>query len=160
MTDFDKGAQSAPDQYALPMDGLDTFDYDLEDYQFSRLAKRSSTKYTKLKTPTTNRNMLQKEKQSRDKLARNYREIERNEKQDGSPRTYQCKTCKQECIAPCKCNYIDWCGKECEWYNCYLTTIPGVQDISWDTLCRYHMLEHWAYLDNYEYLEKSDRKNV
>ena len=155
MTDFDKGAQSAPDQYALPMAGLDTFDYDVydefEDYHFSRLAKRSSTKYTKLKTPTTNSNMLQKENQSRDKLARYYQNIERNEKQDGSPRTYHCKTCKREVTAPCKCNYIDWCGKDCEWDNCYLTTILGVQDIifSWDTLCGYHTLKY------YEYLEKA-----
>ena len=141
------------------MDNFDPCDY--EDCRFPRLSKRESSKHTNQKNnkrqkEITNRNMLQKEKQSRDKLSRNYRKIERNEKQDGSPRTYQCNTCKQECIAPCKCNYIDWCGKECEWYNCYLTTIPGVQDISWDTLCRYHMLKHWDYLDNYEYLEKSE----
>ena len=161
MTDFDKGAKSAPDQYALPMAGLDTFDYDfdydLEDYQFSQLAKRSSTKYTKLKTPTTNRNMLQKEKQNRDKLARNYREIERNEKQTGSSRIYHsriyhCATCKREITEPCKCNYLYWCGKECDWQSCYQTTLLGVQDFifSWDILCDYHALKQSEYFATFE----------
>jgi hypothetical protein len=129
---------------------------------FPRQAKRESSKRTNKKTSLrqkeiTSRNMLQKEKQSRDKLARNYQEIERNEKQDGTFRTYYnriyyCATCKREITEPCKCNYVSWCGKECDWQSCYQTTLLGVQDIifSWDILCDYHALKQNEYFETFE----------
>ena len=142
------------------MDDFDPCDY--KDYRFPRLSKRESSKHTNQKNnkrqkEITNRNMLQKEKQSRDKLARNYRELEHNEKQDGSSRIYHsriyhCETCKREITEPCKCNYLYWCGKECDWQSCYQTTLLGVQDFifSWDILCDYHALKQSEYFATFE----------
>lgn len=135
---------------------------------FPRQSKRESSKYSRYKANTcksaiTTRNILQKEKQSCDKLIKNYRTIKRNEKQeyDDSPRIYYsriyyCANCKRETNELCECNYIYWCGKECEWDNCYQTKLLGVQDIilSLDILCNYHTLKY------YEYFEKEKNKLI
>jgi hypothetical protein len=129
-----------------------TFDYDCEDYLFPRLTKRSSTKYTaNHKHAATRRNILQKEKQISDKLSRNYREKERNQKRDGiQSRIYHCATCNKKTNAPCRCNYVQWCGKDCEWDYCNESSRLGIRDelaVSYDFLCDYHSSKYYEYLE-------------
>jgi hypothetical protein len=134
------------------MSDFDTFDYDWEDFQFPRLAKRSSTKYTtNHKQAETHRNILQKEKQIFDKRSRNYREKERNQKRDGiQSRFYHCSTCNKKTTSPCRCNYVQWCGKDCEWDHCIESSRLGILDelaVPYDVLCDYHTSKYEEYLE-------------
>jgi len=145
------------------MEALDTFDYEFEysEYQFPRQSKRESTKYTNnIKHTTrhktiTNRNILQKEKQILDSRSKHYQEKERNQKQNGTqldmPRTYHCATCNKETKEPCRCAYIQWCGKECKWEYCNESSRLGILDelaVSYDVLCDYHSSKYIEYLRN------------
>jgi len=132
-----------------------------EDYHFSRQYKRASNKYTHHKAITrsaaiTNRNILQKEKQICDKYSRIYRELERQQKREGvadedaAARTYHCTTCYRNTEEPCRCNYIQWCGKECEWDHCIESKRLGFRNqlaVSYDVLCDYHSRKYFEYLE-------------
>jgi hypothetical protein len=123
------------------MDDFDPCDY--EDCRFPRQSKRESAirKHRKHLEPNTLRNILQKDKQILDSRSRNYRAKERDEKQDGSPRIYYCTACNKEATEPCKCGYIQWCGKECEWEHCNESHRLGIIDflaVPYDVLCEYH----------------------
>jgi len=137
------------------MDVSASFYYDFDIHHSPRQAKRASSKNINKKQrrhqqACTSRNIVQKEKQSCDKLERNYRAIERSQKQDGTSRIYLCKTCKQETTEPCQCNYIQWCGKECEWDHCYESQRLGIRDLltmPYDVLCDYHTSKYQKYLE-------------
>ena len=122
--------------------------YSEEEYIFQRQSKLASAKYHNAKQPqkaNTNRNIKQKEKQRNDKCSSNYREQERNQKQTYTDyrisRTFHCTNCDKTQNEPCRCNYIQWCGKDCNWEQCYESTRLGIRDylaVSYDVLCGYH----------------------
>ena len=136
---------------------VDSLYVNCEDLRFPRLTKRSSTKYTRNKHIVKNqqtctiRNMSQKEKQNCDKLSKNYRELERNQKLDGTPsRIYHCATCNSVSDEPCLCNYVQWCGKDCKWEDCNESNRLGIRDelaVSYDVLCEYHARKYEEYMD-------------
>jgi hypothetical protein len=95
---------------------------------------------------STCRNIKQKEKQNDDKLTRNHRKQERNQKSIvETPRTYYCRTCKRQNHEPCNCNYTQWCGKECDWDKCQESYRIGISEqlvMPYDVLCGYHSIRY------------------
>lgn len=136
------------------MEFIETFEYGLDIDKFSRLSKRENAKKHTIynnSNSNTNRNILQKDKQIIAKTLRKYREIESIQKHNGTSRTYYCNICNKINSEPCRCDYFQWCGKECDWEYCDETRRLGIIDdltMPYDVLCNYHSLKYNEYLQN------------
>lgn len=140
------------------MDSIEIFETEFEINRFPRqlkneIVKKSNTR--KHNKSCTERNILQKEKQFNDNLSRKHQNKELIQKTDGTTyRKYYCNKCNKEKPEPCRCGYVQWCGKECEWDYCDESRRLGIDEelsMPYDVLCDYHSMKYYEY---YEYLEK------
>jgi hypothetical protein len=133
--------------------------WDEEQYisTYQRQYNLASAKYHKAKQSqkaNTVRNIRQKEKQIIDQRTSSYRKQERIQKLNNTdpriPRTFNCTNCNKTQTEPCRCRYIQWCGKDCNWEQCYESTRLGICNylaVSYDVLCDYHSSKYLEYLE-------------